>query len=61
MAAGKLFYIERAAFIRKMRLQIRFERLEIQLFADADGCCAILEIRQRALLKALMPPRPVPL
>jgi hypothetical protein len=57
MPAGKLLYVERPAFIGEIRSQAGIERLEIQLFAGTDGCCAILEIRQGALLKASMPRR----
>ena len=59
MPAGKLLYVERPAFIGEMCSQVGIERLEIQLFAGTDSRCAILEIRQRALLKASMPRRPV--
>ena len=59
MPAGKLFYVERPVFIGEMCSQAGIERLEIQLFAEADCRCTILKIRQRALLKASMPPRPV--
>ena len=59
MPAGKLLYVERPAFIGKMCSQVGIERLEIQLFAGTDSRWMILEIRQRALLKASMPRRPV--
>src|SRR6202008_2068098 len=59
MPTGKLLYVERPAFAGEKWSQVGIERLEIRLFAGTDGRCAILEIRQRALLKASMPRRPV--